>query len=166
MNQYPVTVRWDGYLRGPIYHYKSRIFGSIEEFSDVDMRMTLCPIVIAIEGQAPLVAPESLSFGDRRGPIGCALRRRHVAQMLQSGAVEPGQSEPAIRLGGVAIFDHKELRLGWLSVGDPAEAALAGGQRFRFGDVAGADWRAGAGEQTEQRNVTQKEEQHDRQRTI
>src|SRR5437870_7469474 len=101
MDPEAIAVKRNGDIGRAIDHYAAIVFGVLAELADMDVGVALGALFQTVDGEAPLIAPDFAAFSDGGGPVGSALLRRHIEQLLRALAVKPGQGEPAIRLVGI-----------------------------------------------------------------
>ena len=142
-----VAIARDGDVGGVVDHQEMVVRQVGQQLADVQVDMALRAPLGGVERDAPrVVRPRLAGLGDGGGPVAGALLRCHLGELLRVTAVKAGDGEPAVRLVGVGIVQEEIRCIGRLLFGFLAEAALAGFEGFRDGDVAVAGAHVGARE--------------------
>src|ERR1035441_5534770 len=145
-----IAIARDGDVGGAVDHQEIFVRQAGQQFADVQVDVALRALLGGVERDAPrVIGPRLAGLGDGCGPVAGALLRRHLGELLRVIAVKARDGEPAVRLGGVGVAQEEVRCVGGLLFGLLAEAALAGFEGFRDGDVAEAGAHVGARERQE-----------------
>ena len=114
-------------------------FDALQQLADVDMGVALCAGRLAVDGEAPLVAPQLACFFDGGGPQHqCAVCGVMSAREFRPGQVRSGQNQRTVGLARIVVLEEEDRWVGGHGFGLAAETALARFDRLRAGDVASA----------------------------
>ena len=78
VDPYAAAVLGQGKIGWAIHHGKVLGFGIVQKFADVDMQVALGALFEAVQGDAPMVAPQFARFGDGGGVVACESRASGV----------------------------------------------------------------------------------------
>jgi hypothetical protein len=113
-------------------------FGVFDEFSNVNVGVTLGSTFDAIIGHAPVGSPKFLALcngcAEEFGTVGGG----EVGEIVRSADVLSSEGEKAVGLSGVGVFEEEYALVDRLLFRLAAEAAVDGRHSFWLGDVAGA----------------------------